>query len=60
MRKILDSDNTDDAVYYEHYGFILKAMKRCEEAVIFWNMALELDDSKENVKEEIQKCISKH
>lgn len=60
MRKILDSEDKDDAAYYEHYGFILKSMKRCEEAVIYWNKALELDDSKENLNDEIQKCISKH
>jgi tetratricopeptide (TPR) repeat protein len=57
MRTILDSDEKENAEYYDHYGFILKALRRCEEAVMAWNKALELDDSKEKLKEEIEKCL---
>jgi tetratricopeptide (TPR) repeat protein len=59
MLRILGTEDNSDATYYEHYGYILKSMKRCEEAIIFWNKALEIDDSKENLKEEIEKCINR-
>lgn len=59
MRQIISSDDNDNAEYFEHYGFILKAMKRCEEAVIAWTKAMELDDSKVKLQEEIDRCIVK-
>jgi tetratricopeptide (TPR) repeat protein len=57
MLKIFDSGDSGEAVNYEHYGFILKSMNRCEEAVIAWHKAIELDDTKDELNEEIQKCI---
>jgi tetratricopeptide (TPR) repeat protein len=59
MRMIVESDDNGNAEYFEHYGFILKALKRCEEAVMAWTKAIELDDSKEKLKEEIDGCIGK-
>ena len=59
MKRIVESEENGHAEYYEHYGFILKALKRCEEAVISWSKAIELDDSKDKLKEEIDKCIRK-
>lgn len=59
MRAIINSDDNSNAEYFEHYGFILKALKRCEEAVISWTKAIELDDSKGKLQEEIDRCIEK-
>lgn len=57
MLLILNSGEKEDAEYYDHYGFILKGRNKCEQAVISWNKALELDNSKENLIKEIEKCV---
>lgn len=56
MEKIIESDDNGDAEYYEHYGFILKKMRKCREAIINWGRAITLDESKVNLKMEIENC----
>jgi len=56
MEEILNTGNITDAEYYEHYGFILKAMHKCDQAVSNWNYAIKLDSTKVNLKEEIDNC----
>lgn len=56
MRQIIGNEAENDAEYYEHYGYILKARRNCREAIIMWNKALELDRSKKNLIDEIEKC----
>jgi len=56
MRAIVESEDSADAEYYEHYGYILKAMRRCAQAVISWNRAIELDVSRKHLEMEIESC----
>ncbi len=57
MEKILGSDDhSNDAEYYEHYGYILKKMRRCDEAVKSWEKALMIDSLKTELKKEMIKC----
>jgi tetratricopeptide (TPR) repeat protein len=56
MEKIIGSGEHADAEWYEHYGYILKKQKKCTEAVRNWNIALEIDKSKTQLKQEIENC----
>ncbi len=56
MNQIINSGEEDDAEWYEHYGFILKKLGKCREAVEKWEKAITLDGSKNNLKEEIERC----
>lgn len=60
MEKIISSGEEDNAEWYEHYGFILKKMGRCNEAVIKWQRAMELDEKKQKLRKEIENCLRKH
>ena len=56
MERIINSGEADDAEYYEHYGFILKKMKKFGDAVDSFEKALELDQTKSYLREEIENC----
>jgi len=56
MEKIINSGEEADAEYYEHYGFILKKLGKCSESVKSWEMAMSLDRTKTNLKQEIENC----
>jgi hypothetical protein len=56
MENIINNTDKPDAEYYEHYGFIMKSRRKCDEAVKSWNMALKLDSSKQQLIKEIEKC----
>ncbi len=56
MERIINSGEADDAEYYEHYGFILKKMKKFGDAVDSFEKALELDKTKSYLREEIENC----
>jgi Tfp pilus assembly protein PilF len=57
MLKIVNSGEEDDAEWYEHYGYILKKRRKCPEAIIKWEHALKLDNSKEHLVKEIKDCV---
>lgn len=57
MDDLMNVNKTEDSEWYEHYGFIMKALKECDIAVKFWNKALELNGEKNYLQEEIEKCI---
>jgi tetratricopeptide (TPR) repeat protein len=59
MRNIVESEDNQNAEYFEHYGYILKALKRCEEAIISWKRALIMDSSREYLNTEIEKCLER-
>ena len=46
----------EDAEWCEHYGFILKAMKRCNDAIEYWKRAEKIDKRKEYLDKEIENC----
>ncbi len=56
MESIINSDDDDDAEWYEHYGFILKEQGKCEQAIEKWEIAVKIDSSKINLKDEIKNC----
>ncbi len=57
MQKIFESARINDAELLEHYGYIEKALKKCDRAVSLWQMALKNDKSKEYLIDEITKCM---
>lgn len=56
MESIIAGDETPDAEWYEHLGFIYKAGKDCKKAINTWNIAIQLDQTKTHLIEEIEKC----
>ena len=56
MNQIFKSTDKDDAEYYEHYGFILKKLRKCDEAVAAWTRAVEADKTKIHLEKEIENC----
>lgn len=56
MEKIIASGEKADAEWYEHYGYILKAQKKCDQAVEKWEIAVSIDTSKTHLIQEIKNC----
>jgi len=56
MIKIFEKDEERDAEILEHMGYITRELKRCSEAVIYWENALKIDSSKTYLKQEINRC----
>lgn len=56
MNQIFKSTDKDDAEYYEHYGFILKKLRKCDEAIAAWTRAVEADKTKIHLEKEIENC----
>lgn len=56
MKKIMQSENNLDAEYYEHYGYILRKRKNCVEASKYWEIAIEIDNTKSELIKEIENC----
>ena len=56
MARIIASDGEIVADHYEHYGYILKARKKCGEAILYWGKALEKQPDKEILRKEIEDC----
>lgn len=56
MKKIIESEDNDDAEYFDHYGYILKARKRCFEAIVAWERAIEMGAQEERLRNEIEIC----
>jgi len=57
MMKIFGTGEDQDPELLEHMGFIKKALGKCNEAIVYWKNALEKDNSKTYLEEEIRKCI---
>jgi tetratricopeptide (TPR) repeat protein len=60
MYSIINSGEKPDAEWYEHYGYILKKRKECKEAIKYWNIAIKLDTTKNNLIKEIESCQGLH
>jgi tetratricopeptide (TPR) repeat protein len=56
MEFVINSSEKPDAELYEHYGFILKERNKCMDAVKMWQIALELDKTREYLIKEIENC----
>jgi Tfp pilus assembly protein PilF len=56
METIIKSGEKPDAVWFEHYGYILKKQRNCNKAIENWGKALEMDNTKTELKKEIENC----
>ena len=56
MEDILSKGEKDDAEWYEHLGYMMKALRKCEQAIEYWKRAMELDSKKSSLEEEIRNC----
>jgi tetratricopeptide (TPR) repeat protein len=57
MEAIIKTGSNEDAAYYEHLGFIQKALKKCDKAIENWNTAFRLDNRKSALQKEIENCV---
>jgi len=57
MMRIFGTSSERDPELLEHMGFIKRALGKCAEAVIFWKEALDKDNTKTYLEEEIRKCM---
>jgi len=57
MEIILAKGAPDNAEYYEHYGYMLKSLKKCDKAIENWSKAIEIDSTRKQLKTEIENCI---
>ena len=55
MEQIMRSGE-DDADWFEHYGYIMKAMKKCDIAVEYWKRSVLLDSKRQHLVKEIENC----
>jgi tetratricopeptide (TPR) repeat protein len=60
METIINSGEKADAEWYEHYGFILKGLKKCEKAIEYWKLAMEIENTKKHLIKEIENCRKKN
>ena len=56
MESVISKGEESDAVWYEHYGYILKKQKKCDDAIKNWNIALKIDSTKTELIKEIENC----
>ena len=56
MESIFRSSDKEDAEWYEHFGYIMKALKKCDKAIESWKIAYKLDSRKSLLLNEIQNC----
>ena len=59
MQSVISRSEKSDAEFYEHMGFIKRKRNNCNEAVLNWKKAIELDSSKTELLNEIEKCRGK-
>jgi predicted Zn-dependent protease len=56
IMKDIMSDGKEDADWFEHYGFIMKSMKKCDIAREYWKRAVLSDSKREYLFKEIENC----
>ena len=56
MDALIEAGDVNDPELWEHIGFIKSSRKKCDEAILAWGKALDLDGTKKYLKEEIEKC----
>ena len=56
MEQVISQGFNLVAEHYEHYGFILKKLRKCENAVENWQIAINMDSSKSHLINEIENC----
>jgi tetratricopeptide (TPR) repeat protein len=56
MEDILFKNGKEDAEWYEHLGYIMKALKDCDKAIEYWQSAYKIDKRKNSLLIEIENC----
>lgn len=56
MEEIIRKGEKEDAEWYEHLGYIMKAMKDCDRAIEYWQSAYKIDNRKSSLLIEIENC----
>jgi tetratricopeptide (TPR) repeat protein len=56
MDEIISKEEKEDAEWYEHLGYIMKALKDCDKAIEYWNLAYKIDKRKSALLIEIENC----
>ncbi|MCU0457504.1 MAG: hypothetical protein MUE37_00245 [Bacteroidales bacterium] len=57
MSRIFENGEEQDPELLEHMGYIKKALGNCGEAVRYWRRAIEGDETKTYLEEEINRCM---
>lgn len=56
LADLLVKSKNEDSEWFEHYGYIMKALKNCDIAKEYWQRAYKLDTDKDYLKQEIENC----
>jgi tetratricopeptide (TPR) repeat protein len=56
LESIISKGEKPDAEWYEHLGYIKKALGNCDKAIEYWKAALEYDNRKNSLLNEIENC----
>lgn len=56
MEDIMKRDNKPDADWYEHYGYMMKEVRKCDIAVLYWQKSLELEPERKELINAIKSC----
>ena len=60
MESIINKNDTPDAEWYEHIGYIMKALKKYKKAIEYWNIAIRYDNRKTSLLKEIESCKGRY
>ena len=58
MEMIINKGGAPDAEWYEHLGYIMKALRKCDKAIEYWELAIKYDNRKNLLKKEIENCTN--
>ena len=56
MEDIMARDNKPDPDWFEHYGYMMKSLRKCEVAINYWKRALELEPERIELINAIESC----
>jgi tetratricopeptide (TPR) repeat protein len=56
MEDLMSKNKNEDSEWFEHYGYMMKALKKCDIAIDYWKKAVNLDNSKDYLNNEIENC----
>ena len=52
----MSRDKKEDSEWFEHYGYIMKALRKCNIAKDYWQKAFKLNNDKDYLNQEIEDC----
>jgi predicted Zn-dependent protease len=56
MDGIMEKDPKEDADWFEHYGYMMKSVKKCDVAISYWNRAMKADPQRSYLQKVIENC----